>query len=1183
MAVTKVGSSAPAGSTGAVTLSWPAGHAAGDLAIIYISGGSSGAYNAPALPSGCTDIGSVAGASDGGTTAGYGVGFRACYLVATSSSMADLTIGDVGNYTIAAMTVFRGVDGTSPIFASSVTEGGISSSAQSKSAFAVPVTGLTASTLALMIFGMGDALGVSATSFGTEEVDTNIDAGTYEGSLFSAVGTVSDPDSTTYTITRDTTSGKSKYVQAWVIPRPTSVSLIAGTTAGAATASGTMVGAGALVGSADAALSTTGTMVGAGVLAGQSDAAATVTGTMAGAGVLAGSADAALSTTGTIVGLTDSLLAGIIPGVATVTGTLTGVGALVGTATAAVSASGTMEATGALAGSSNGILTTSGQLSGLSGMSGMAAGVLTVPAATLEGQFTLGGSTAAVATVTGTLSGLGSLSGVAAAVLSTTGTMAKNGALAGSIAATMTAIGTLRGLVNPTASQNFRDKWLAVYNARQALHNKISGVTKLTLESQSTAITSLQNSITHPTTGLAALSSAQTVLNSRVTLAEGEIDAIAEDITNLNVEVDGKASVAVTNSLTARIDTIDSPYGVNLLDNPAMADDFRNWGTVFWNQVSDPDWIVERNLLGVGYQVAGFNNFGFRHPGTPATGVNFVAGADFKPAEAGVDYFASGKICSANMALAEIRLYFFNDAFTLLSEVAAAPSSVGYAGGTNEANWVLSYVKATAPAGTKWMRMGLRGLTNGAATPRAQLMKPMLEQASVGQTVPSAWNTGRLSAWAEWQMQFNVNGYISGIRSSNNGKTSDFIINADTFGVYKPGGGAGLTWTNGVLWNKGATYSVILGQDLTPDGDVILWIGPNPTNPQAALKEDASIYFTEAGDAVFRGTVSQSLLTGSAMELGSTRIHTGGGRLAPFTARGSAYKAQVSNWSGSVTVSDFQSPNVGTGYHFKRCSRQVTDVNLNCYFEGNSNNEFDNLYLEVQYDGGAWTTIISQTGINTDNHGGWVFLIRYTTLETWNTVSFRARTTGGHSSILALTVEIDNTFETGNAPGTWSGTDASSGTSTSTPPPPGGGGGTGGGSFCVDWDSVLPDGRLVRELQVGDLVECVEMTTGERSMQPLLAMGFGEEVCYRLLTEHGCVTQSWSTPMNMVDGRTLRTTEMEGELALTHAHGLEMVHLELVGMRKVCKPDLGDRMFFAGETPDKTLATHNIRNKDLEP
>lgn len=1191
MAVTKVGSSAPAGSTGAITLSWPAGHQAGDLAVIYLTAGSNSSYVAPALPAGCTNLGAISDAIDASTTTGNGGCLRICYAIATSSAEPDIAVADAGNYTIAAMTVFRGVDTSAPIFASSITEGGTSTTTATKSTGTPPVAGLTGTTLGILIFGMGDALSTTSTGFGVEEVDTSIDAGIYEGTLFSAVGDLTS-SSGAASITRATTSSRSNYVVAWVIPNPQSVSVISGDSATVLSTSASLAGTGALVATAPATLDATGTLSGSGLLIGDTTFQLTTNGELGGFGELIGTSASVLNASGIGQAITDSLLSANVSLQLNVSGNLTAIGSMSANVGTVLTAIGTLNSEGGLVGLSESVLTASGSLSQLNELVGLATMGLTVAPATLDGLFTLGGTSVSTMTATGTLTGRGTLVGTSTGVLNAIGTGVPGGFLSGSSSSTLTAVGSLRSVTLSAIATNFRNKWLAVYNARQALHNKISGVTKLTLESQSTAITSLQNQITHPVTGLSALSTAQTTLNSRVSLVEGNIEVLAEDITDLSVSVDGKASVAVTNSLTARIDTIDSPYGINLLNNPGLAVDMRNWGTVIWNEVNDPDWIIERNVFGVGYQVAGFNNFGFRHPATPATGVSFVAGGDYMEAAEALDYIASGKICSSNLAYAELRLYFYNDVFTPLGEIPSVPNSVGYVGGTSETNWVLSYVKATAPAGTKWMRLGLRGLTNGAATPRAQVMKAMIEQASIGQTVPSAWNVGRLAAWAEWDLQFDVNGHISGVSLSSDGKTSDFVINADTFGVQKPGGGPALTWTNGVIWNKGVTYSVILGQDLTPDEDVILWIGPNPASPQAALKEDASIYFTEDGSAVFRGTVNQSLLTGSAMELGSTRIHTGGGRLAPFTARGSAYKAQVSNWSGSVTVSDFQSPNVGTGYHFKRCSRQVTDVNLNCYFEGNSNNEVDNLYLEVQYDGGAWTTIISQTGINTDNHGGWVFLIRYTTIETWNTVSFRARTTGGHSSILALTVEIDNTFETGNAPGTWSGNDASSGTSTTAPPAPGGGGdGTGGGSFCVVADmAYLPDGTLVAANEDGTQFPCWNGDVEEPAIDwhPLRSMPFGFAPAYIVMAENGAaVPQSESTPIPLRDGRLVKTLECLGHEVLTNMAGkLEwsrVVSLDYLGVVRVAKPDLGDRVFFAGTTPHATIATHNIRDKDIEP
>lgn len=144
-----------------------------------------------------------------------------------------------------------------------------------------------------------------------------------------------------------------------------------------------------------------------------------------------------------------------------------------------------------------------------------------------------------------------------------------------------------------------------------------------------------------------------------------------------------------------------------------------------------------------------------------------------------------------------------------------------------------------------------------------------------------------------------------------------------------------------------------------------------------------------------------------------------------------------------------------------------------------------------------------------------------------------------------------------------------------------GGGGSGGyDPECVDYDTVLPDGRLVRDLQPGDLVECVDVRTGVRGMFPLLALGFGYANCYRVTTRHGEVIQSDTTPMDMPDGSVVRTPDLAGCPVLHRTWGFEPASIEFVGMRRVCKPDLGDRMFFAGTRRHRCVATHNIRYKD---
>ena len=150
----------------------------------------------------------------------------------------------------------------------------------------------------------------------------------------------------------------------------------------------------------------------------------------------------------------------------------------------------------------------------------------------------------------------------------------------------------------------------------------------------------------------------------------------------------------------------------------------------------------------------------------------------------------------------------------------------------------------------------------------------------------------------------------------------------------------------------------------------------------------------------------------------------------------------------------------------------------------------------------------------------------------------------------------------------------------------GGGAGTNPGDWCVDIDTVLPDGRLVRSLQVGDLVPCVDVRAASPivELHEVRAIGFGEEDCYRMVTASlASVVQSASTPMDLPDGRVRRTPEMLGMPVYVEREGVlrldTVADLQFIGRRQVVKLDLGNRMFLAGERAGVAIATHNVQYK----
>lgn len=373
----------------------------------------------------------------------------------------------------------------------------------------------------------------------------------------------------------------------------------------------------------------------------------------------------------------------------------------------------------------------------------------------------------------------------------------------------------------------------------------------------------------------------------------------------------------------------------------------------------------------------------------------------------------------------------------------------------------------------------------------------------------------------------DVNGRVTGWQLNNNGNSGTMDVVADRFSVTNPDGSKSLSFSDG--------------------------------NLQVS------------------GIVQGSLLKSSAMAMGSTRIACGGDRLAPFMIRDvvcvNAGQSFDSRWVG---LNDFIAPDSGNGYNWKRLAAKVMDIfiDVSATCDGPIGSK-ETVLVSVQVDGGGWQDIVTVTGA-ADYKTTIPITLRYTSPSNWSGLNFAAHTTQGHTLALAMSVMVLNFNESGNAPGSNSGVSGAA-----TAPPPSGGG---GGNYCVDWlTTVLPDGRFVRDLVPGDLVECVDMHTGDRSMQPLLAIDVGEEACWLVATARAQIIQSASTPMDMRDGSVVRTPDLGGLELLTHAHGWQVADVYPVGVRKVCRPDFGNRMFFAGITAERTLATHNMAIKVADP
>ena len=714
--------------------------------------------------------------------------------------------------------------------------------------------------------------------------------------------------------------------------------------------------------------------------------------------------------------------------------------------------------------------------------------------------------------------------------------------------------------------------------------------------SQGSAITALESSVNNPATGLSVTASALSALTVRVTAAEGVNTSQASSITALNSTIAGKADVSAVTELTTRVTEMQGA-GQNLLVNATFQASLSGWSA----EGSVAGFMV-RDAHATTWRPFGMHSLVLQPASTGTVDVDYYYCRQDVLVEAGKQYIASAYM-SAHRCKGFVYLIWIDQDGAFISSTATANTVLAGGGTDLAANFTRLAHKVTAPANAKKVavcfgyRKSLTGIPG--ENPYIWVIRPMFEEVGAAQVAPSRWNSGGIEMFASYSLTLDVNGYVSGYQSNNDGTMANFAILANNFSVNVPGGGPGLAWNNGILWNRGSGYSVLIGQDMSPTSDVIFWIGPTPASAAAATKAAATMWIDELGNASFSGMLYGSIISSSALELGSTRIHTGGGRLAPFTAKGAAYKGTGAKFAGTCELAPFVSPDVGTGYDSKRCARLVTDVNIRADMRGNgeSGNK-DVLYLEVQYDGGAWTTIISKADISVDNNGGWLMLIRYTSIASWSSMKFRARTTGGRTVVLAIEAEVDNTYETTNAAGSFSGTDASSGTggvvtgtTSGGTPGTGGTGGTGGGgtggSFCVVADlTFLPDGTMVQDRVLQSDFPCWngDSENPDIEMHPLRSMPEGYEECFILMTENDCmVPQSISTPIPIRGGQLVKTLETLHKEVLTNIDGVlawsRVNNIASLGIQRVVKPDLGDRVFFAGMDPRMTIATHNVVNK----
>lgn len=265
----------------------------------------------------------------------------------------------------------------------------------------------------------------------------------------------------------------------------------------------------------------------------------------------------------------------------------------------------------------------------------------------------------------------------------------------------------------------------------------------------------------------------------------------AQQISGIQTSLGGKADAAVVEQMEASIGVIGgSP---NMLGNALMTS-MDGWGS-WWT----PDNVGLGGKEVRSWQADGaipWGQWGLVVWGANNPGMAQIWGQDV-PAKEHEDYVFSTYVSGAGWGF-QVVLEFLNAAGQSLG---GAPGAEQFPlpGGGNQLGWYSRvWVKARAPAETAYIRPVFRYWVKlGQGNGFIRIVRPQLEQATAGQTGPSAWNVGGNESRASWQVNVRSDGKIAGIKLESQNGLSAFDVLADIFRVSSPSGGRRSEYSDG--------------------------------------------------------------------------------------------------------------------------------------------------------------------------------------------------------------------------------------------------------------------------------------------------------------------------------------------------------------------------------------------------
>lgn len=154
-------------------------------------------------------------------------------------------------------------------------------------------------------------------------------------------------------------------------------------------------------------------------------------------------------------------------------------------------------------------------------------------------------------------------------------------------------------------------------------------------------------------------------------------------------------------------------------------------------------------------------------------------------------------------------------------------------------------------------------------------------------------------ALARAAVQLDVNGYVSGWETSNNGQSSDFTVSADRFRILKPGGGARMEFINGrMIATDGSSWMSVYGQPFGAGNRFVEWTGPYFADLNQCSEANAKKYVRVNGDVFFGGTLLAGSIRNSQQT--SSLANNASASTGTFGSNGGMIVANAS-WTYSYT------------------------------------------------------------------------------------------------------------------------------------------------------------------------------------------------------------------------------------------------------------------------------------------